>query len=112
MITLLKAPPACQLRLPGQAGSRLRAVSCLQPTCPERSRGRAFNLERERQRDIASGALRGQSTLEYILVLSAILVGLIAIVSTTIKPAVNKAMTDSQNTIQAATGKVQAGLGL
>ena len=55
---------------------------------------------------------KGQSTLEYILVLSAILVALIAIVGTTIHPAVQQTMTDSQSTITAATAKVQTGLGL
>ena len=55
---------------------------------------------------------QGQSTLEYILVLSAILVGLIVIVSTTIKPAVEGVMTDSQTTITNASAKVQGGLGL
>ena len=54
----------------------------------------------------------GQSTLEYILVLSAILVALIAFVSTTIKPATEQVMSDSQGTIKAAVEKLKGGLNL
>ena len=55
---------------------------------------------------------RAQSTLEYILVLAAILVAAIVGANTLIRPAVNQSMTDSGDTIKAATGKVKAGLGL
>lgn len=55
---------------------------------------------------------KGQSTLEYILVLAAILVAVIAAAGLVMKPAVNQAMTDSSNTIQNATGKLKGGLGL
>lgn len=58
------------------------------------------------------GPRRGQSTLEYILVLAAILVAVIVAAGGLIKPAVNKAMTDSKDTIESATGKLKAGLGL
>jgi len=57
-------------------------------------------------------ACRGQSTLEYILVLAAILVAVIAAAGSLVRPAVNQAMTDSTQTITAATGKLKAGLGL
>ena len=63
----------------------------------------------------ASGKRGGQSTLEYILVLSAILVALIAIVGTTIagqNGAMNTTLTESSNTITAATGKIKSKLGL
>lgn len=55
---------------------------------------------------------RAQSTLEYILVLAAILVACIIAATNLIRPAVNQSMTDSSTTIKAATGKVKAGLGL
>lgn len=55
---------------------------------------------------------KGQSTLEYILVLGAILGVVIAGAATIMKPAVEKSLGDSRDTIKAATGKIQAGLGL
>lgn len=55
---------------------------------------------------------RGQSTLEYILVLAAILAAVIAGATTIIKPAVTTALTDSGATMNAATAKVKTGLGL
>ena len=58
------------------------------------------------------GGRRGQSTLEYILVLAAILVAVIAAANTLIKPAVTKAMTDSKDTIEGGSGKLKTGLGL
>ena len=54
----------------------------------------------------------GQSTLEYILVLAAILVAIIAAANTIMKPAVTQTMTDASNTIKASTGKLKAGLNL
>lgn len=56
--------------------------------------------------------VRGQSTLEYILVLAAILAAVIAGATTIIKPAVETALTDSGDTMTAATGQVKIGLGL
>lgn len=56
--------------------------------------------------------LRGQSTLEYILVLAAILVAVIVAAGGLIRPAVNTAMTDASTTITNATGRLGAGLGL
>ena len=55
---------------------------------------------------------RGQSTLEYILVLAAIVVAIIAAANSLVKPAVNTAMTDSSNVITGATNRLRAGLGL
>ena len=55
---------------------------------------------------------RGQSTLEYILVLAAILVAVIFAANTLMRPAVNTAMTDASNTITSATGKLKTGLNL
>ena len=55
---------------------------------------------------------RGQSTLEYILVLAAILVAVIAAANTWLRPAVDTAVHDSANTITNATGRVSQGLGL
>lgn len=54
----------------------------------------------------------GQSTLEYILVLAAILVAIIAAAGTFMKPAAEKALQDSSGVITAATAKVKTGLGL
>ena len=55
---------------------------------------------------------RGQSTLEYILVVAAVLAGIIAIVTLAMKPAMNKTVQDSADTISAAADKVKTGLGL
>ena len=55
---------------------------------------------------------RGQSTLEYILVLAAVLAAVIVGAGAMVKPAVTKAMGDSQDTMQSATGKLKTGLGL
>ena len=55
---------------------------------------------------------RGQSTLEYILIIAAILVAVIAAAGTLIKPAVTKTMTESSNVIKNASDKIGKGLGL
>lgn len=55
---------------------------------------------------------RGQSTLEYILVVGAILVAVIAAATAFMKPAADKAIKDSANVIQDSAGKLKAGLGL
>ena len=55
---------------------------------------------------------RGQSTLEYALVLGAILVALVAVVTTVMTPTVRSTMDDSAGVITGATARVQAGLGL
>lgn len=55
---------------------------------------------------------RGQSTLEYILIIAAILAAVIVAAGLLIRPAVNTAMEDSSKVIKAATGKVKGGLGL
>ena len=62
--------------------------------------------------DQRTSACRGQSTLEYILIIAAILVAVVAAAGTLIKPAVTKTMTDSGDVIKAASGKVKTGLGL
>lgn len=63
-------------------------------------------------RSIGGNPRHGQSTLEYILVLVAILVAVIAAAGTFMKPAVEKGIQDSTDTIKAATGKVKIDLGL
>lgn len=55
---------------------------------------------------------KGQSTLEYILVLAAILTAVIVGAGTLVKPAVTAALTDSSASMKAATGKLKTGLGL
>ena len=55
---------------------------------------------------------KGQSTLEYILVLAAILTAVILGAGMLVKPAVNQALTDSSDTMKTATGKLKSGLGL
>ncbi len=55
---------------------------------------------------------RGQSTLEYILVLAAIVVAIIAAANTLVRPAVNTAMTNSSTVITGATNRLRTGLGL
>ena len=62
--------------------------------------------------DMGQSGRKGQSTLEDILILAAILVAVIAAANLLMKPAVDKAMTDSSNTIKDATGKLKGGLGL
>ena len=55
----------------------------------------------------------GQSTLEYILVVAAILVAVIAAAGSLIRPAVEEhMMQDAADTIEAATGELKTGLGL
>lgn len=55
---------------------------------------------------------RGQSTLEYLLMLGVILLALIAFGSGTIRTGIQNVLTNSGQTIDAAAGKVQGGLGL
>ena len=55
---------------------------------------------------------RGQSTLEYVLVLAAIVAAVAVASGTLIKPAINKAMTDSKSVIENSTGKLKEKLGL
>ncbi|MGE5309363.1 MAG: hypothetical protein ACM3OC_09780 [Deltaproteobacteria bacterium] len=49
---------------------------------------------------------KGQSILEYVIVLTVIVAAIALMASQTIKPAVEKGMTDSSNAIQSATGKL------
>ena len=54
----------------------------------------------------------GQSTLEYLLVVAAILVAVIIAANAVIKPAVTHTMDKSQHVIQGAADKLQESLGL
>ena len=54
----------------------------------------------------------GQSTLEYILVLSAILVAVILAANNLVKPAATQTMDDATQTMTAASAKLKTGLGL
>ena len=60
----------------------------------------------------AMRSARGQSTLEYILVIAVVLIALVAVTSTALKPAVEKMSNDSANVIKGAAGQVSARLGL
>ena len=53
---------------------------------------------------------KGQSTLEYTLVIAAILVAIIAAATTFIKPAVTQTMQDSNSAITSASGKLKTQL--
>ena len=55
---------------------------------------------------------RGQSTLEYALVLGAILVALVAVVATVMAPTVRTTMDNSAGVITGATNRLQTRLGL
>ena len=55
---------------------------------------------------------KGQSTLEYILVLAAILVAVIVAANSLIRPAVDHQMTQSQTIINSSADKLKANLGL
>ncbi len=55
---------------------------------------------------------RGQSTLEYILVVAAILVAVLIAANEVVKPAVKQTMDDSTNVMKDATAKLKPKLGL
>lgn len=55
---------------------------------------------------------RGQSTLEYILVVAAVVAIILGVAYTFLKPAVETTVQDSADTISAAADKVKVGLGL
>lgn len=57
-------------------------------------------------------SVRGQSTLEYILVIAAVLIALVAVTLNVLRPAVNRMSNESANTISDASNKVKTGLGL
>jgi len=60
-----------------------------------------------------SGRTRaGQSTLEYILVLAAIIAAVAIAAGALIRPAVNKSMNDTKTVIEDASGKLKKGLSL
>ena len=52
---------------------------------------------------MSKGRKRGQSTLEYIIVFAAVVLAVLIIAYTTLKPAVNSVMTASANKITNAT---------
>ena len=54
---------------------------------------------------------RGQSTLEYALVLGAVLLAVIGMVALAFKPAIQQTVTDSSNAVKSASGKLKGGLG-
>ena len=54
----------------------------------------------------------GQSTLEYILVIAAVLIAVVAVTVAALRPAVGKMSNEAANTISAASEKVKTGLGL
>ena len=57
-------------------------------------------------------ARRGQSTLEYILVLAAIVAAIVVAANTLIGPGVNHVADQAKQTMTGASGKLQGGLGL
>ena len=81
-----------------------------------RSGARSEGLQREAKEVGEMGTWRGgrkgQSTLEYILVLAAILVAVIIGANTLVKTGVNNVMTDSGNVIKDSTANMKSKLGL
>ena len=59
---------------------------------------------------LRTSASTGQSTLEYILVLAAILVAVIVAANGVIRPGVNQVMIDSKTVITGATTKLTTGV--
>ncbi|MDP3723324.1 MAG: hypothetical protein Q8R91_07500 [Candidatus Omnitrophota bacterium] len=75
----------------------------------------SLRLQRKRRGFFAGSgpsAVAGQSTLEYILVLAAILAAVIVGANSLIKPAVTSTMEDSQSVIETSTDRLKTGLGL
>ncbi len=68
-------------------------------------------MKREKMKRVIR-SVRGQSTLEYILVIAAVLIALVAVTVNVLRPAVESMSNESANTITNAAGKVKAGLGL
>ena len=64
------------------------------------------------QRRSVSRLKRGQSTLEYILIIAGIVAAVAWAAGALILPAVNQSMNDSANTITSASNKLAPGLGL
>jgi len=56
--------------------------------------------------DLEMRKRKGQSILEYVIVLTVIVAAIALAASTLIKPAVNKAFNDSKSVIETATGKL------
>ena len=55
---------------------------------------------------------RGQSTLEYVLVVAAVLAGIIAIVTIAMPPAIKATVQESADTVTGAAGNLSTGLRL
>ena len=53
---------------------------------------------------------RGQSTLEYILVLAAVLLALIAAATQFVKPSADRTLSQSQQVIQNSANRIRTGL--
>ncbi len=60
----------------------------------------------------AARSVRGQSTLEYILVIAAVLIALVAVTVNVLRPAVQNMTNESASTITDASSQVRTGLGL
>lgn len=65
-----------------------------------------------KRKGVAARSVRGQSTLEYILVFAAILVAVIVAANSLIRPAVNAQMTNTNQMIENSSDNLQTGLGL
>jgi len=75
----------------------------------------SLRLQRKRRGFFAGSApsaVAGQSTLEYILVLAAIIVAIIVAANTAIRPAVGNSLTESGKAINSAANKLITGLNL
>ncbi len=67
---------------------------------------------RQRGWEHRGGGRAGQGTLEYILLVAAIIVAIIVGVNSVIRPAVKGVMNDSQTTIEKASSGLKTKLGL
>lgn len=57
-------------------------------------------------------SVRGQSTLEYILVIAAVLIALVAVTLNVLRPSVQAMTNEAGATIEGAANRVQGALGL
>jgi uncharacterized protein (UPF0333 family) len=63
-------------------------------------------VRRNKKEGVKMCRKNGQSILEYIIVLTAIVAAIIIAAGTIIKPAINKGLTDTAESIKASTGKL------
>ena len=68
-------------------------------------------MKREKMKQVKR-SVRGQSTLEYILVIAAVLIALVAVMLNVLRPAVQHMTNESAATITDAADKVKVGVGL